>query len=335
MTELDNHYSQRVIFKPGKQREFILNIKNKLGFNVDKIAELINVSSRTLRDWKREKFSVSLPALKTLCKLSGVTIPSDIEIKKPFWYTNLGANKGWFTIQKRYGRVPIDEAHRKKKWYEWWQNKGKFQDRDIFHSFPFSKPSKSEKLAEFMGIMMGDGGMNKSQLSITLHYKDDAEFCKYVVKLIKNLFRVNPTVKRPKMTSVNRITVSRVELIKFLNNLGLVIGNKVKQQFDIPHWIKENGLYLKACIRGLVDTDGCVIRHKYKVNGKEYAYKKLAFTTMSNNLRKTVFDAFKVWGFNPRITQNRDVRLENNKDMKRYFELINSHNPKHLKKYFN
>ena len=100
MTELDNHYSQRVIFKPGKQREFILNIKNKLGFNVDKIAELINVSSRTLRDWKREKFSMSLPALKTLCKLSGVTIPSDIEIKKPFWYTNLGANKGWFTIQK-------------------------------------------------------------------------------------------------------------------------------------------------------------------------------------------------------------------------------------------
>ena len=56
---------------------------------------------------------------------------------------------------------------------------------------------------------------------------------------------------------------------------------------------------------------------------------------MSNNLRKTVFNAFKEWGFNPRITQNRDVRLENNNDMKHYFKLINSHNPKHLKKYFN
>ena len=53
MIELDNHYSQRVTFKPGKQREFILNIKNKLGFKIDKIAELVSVSSRTLRDWKR------------------------------------------------------------------------------------------------------------------------------------------------------------------------------------------------------------------------------------------------------------------------------------------
>ena len=278
---------------------------------------------------------MSLSALKTLCKLLGVTIPCDIEIKEPFWYSNLGAKNRWLTIQKRYGGMPINETYRKKKWYEWWQNKGKFLDRDIFHPLPFNRPPKSEMLAEFMGIMMGDGGMNKNQFSITLHHKDDAEFCEYVVKLIKKLFRVNPTVKRPKMTSVNRIVVSRVELIKFLNNLGLVIGNKVKQQFDIPNWIKENELYLMACIRGLVDTDGCVIQHKYKVNGKEYVYKKLAFTTMSNNLRKTVFDAFKEWGFNPRITQNRDVRLENNNDMKRYFELINSHNPKHLKRYQN
>ena len=111
MIELDNHYLQRVVFKPGKQREFILNTKNKLGFKIDKLAKLINVHPRTLRDWKREKFSMSLPALKTLCKLLGVIIPGDIKIKEPFWYTNLGAKKGWFTIQKRYGGMTIQETY--------------------------------------------------------------------------------------------------------------------------------------------------------------------------------------------------------------------------------
>lgn len=335
MIELDNYYFQRVIFKPGKQREFILNVKNKSGFKIDKIAEFIGVHPRTLRDWKREKFSMSLPALKTLCKLASVTIPGGIEIKEPFWYTNLGAKKGWFTTQKRYGRVPVDEAYRKKKWYEWWLSKGKFQDRDIFHPLPFRKPPRSRMLAEFMGIMMGDGGMSKSQISITLHYKDDAEFCDYVSELIKNLFMVSPTVKRPKMTSVNRITVSRAELVKYLNSLGLVIGNKVKQQFDIPYWIKKDDAYLKACIRGLVDTDGCLIRHKYKVNKKQYSYKKIGFTTMSTPLRQTVFNTLRNWGFNPRISQDRDVRLESQEDVKNYFDIIGFHNPKHLKKYQN
>src|SRR3989344_7863025 len=170
-------YDKRVFLPKGAQRKFIESVQFKLDTGIDDIAGKIGVHRRTLFDWRREKYLISKSGLSKLSKLGGLPVPSGIKIKDPFWYTNLGANKGWFTIQKRYGRIPVDEAYRKKRWYEWWQNKGKFQDRDIFHPFPFSKPSKSEKLAEFMGIMMGDGGMNKNQLAITLHYKDDAEFC--------------------------------------------------------------------------------------------------------------------------------------------------------------
>ena len=45
------------------------------------------------------------------------------------------------------------------------------------------------------------------------------------------------------------IVVSRSELVKYLNSLGLVIGNKVKQKFDIPAWIKKGGNYLKMVIQ--------------------------------------------------------------------------------------
>ena len=328
-------YNERVLFAKGVQKRFIESVQDKLDLRLDDIAKKIGVHRRTLFDWRREKFLISLSGLTKLAKISGCSIPKGAETKDPFWYTNLGAKKGWATVFKKYGRVPVDEERRKKKWYEWWKSKGKFEDRKMFHPLPFYKAKRSDDLAEFMGIMMGDGGMSQSQICITLHYLDDLEFSKYVVRLIKKLFKVSPSVYHLPKNSVNVIVVSRSGLVRYLNSLGLVIGNKIKQKIDIPRWIKNDDVYLRACIRGLVDTDGCLVRHKYKVNDKYYFYKKLCFTTASDSLRETVFESFKKWGFNPRISQNRDVRLENNKDMKNYFKLINSHNPKHLKKYHN
>ena len=39
-------------------------------------------------------------------------------------------------------------------------------------------------------------------------------------------------------------------------------------------------------------------------------------------------------GMNPRLSQDKDVRLDNVKDMQKYFQSVGSHNPKHLKRYF-
>lgn len=71
----------------------------------------------------------------------------------------------------------------------------------------------------------------------------------------------------PKGTKVFRIYVSRSELVKFCKDIGLVIGHKIEQKIDVPDWIKKNEKYFRACLRGLVDTDGCVFTHRYKVNG--------------------------------------------------------------------
>jgi len=38
-------------------------------------------------------------------------------------------------------------------------------------------------------------------------------------------------------------------------------------------------------------------------------------------------------GLNPRFSQNKDVRLDSVSDMKKYFGIVGSHNPKHLKRY--
>lgn len=336
MVELSKDISdKRVKFQPKEQTNFILVMQERFNANAEGLAKLVGVHPRTIRDWRREKFLMSYGALRILCKKARTATPPNIEIKSSFWYVNKGSKKGWAVVLKKYGRVPVDEEYRKKKWYEWWEKEGKFKKHPIINVCkPFKKPKPSEELAEFIGIMMGDGGMTPSQLCITLHHVDDLKFSKHVVSLIKKLFNVVPSVIHSPKDSVNDILVSRSGLVRYLNSLGLVIGNKVKQRFDIPEWIKQNGHYLRACVRGLVDTDGCLIQHRYKVNGKEYFYKKLGFTTMSAPLRQTVFEALKSWGVKPRIASDRDVRIDSISSVKRYFQIVGSHNQKHLNKYY-
>lgn len=334
MAELRNKYSERVVFPSGKQKAFVLDMKEKLGIDIEALAKLLKVHPRTLRDWRREKFLMPLSALKTLCKLTNSSFPREVKIRKPFWYVDKGSKKGWVALIKKYGKIPGDPIYRKKKWYEWWEKKGKFNLSQKFRPLPIHKPRCSKELAEFFGIMMGDGGLSQRQLSITLHHIDDLEYSKFVVRLVRNLFDVVPAVYHIPSSSVNRIVVSRTSIVDHLHSLGLPIGDKMRAGLDIPGWIKINNKYLVACVRGLVDTDGCIFTHQYKVNGKWYAYKKLAFTTMSTPLRKTVFKVLQDLDMNPQISQQRDVRLNSVNDMRTYFKLVGSHNPKHLNKYY-
>lgn len=333
-------YDNRIVLPKRVQQKFIESVQVKLSSNLDIIADKIGVHRRTLFDWRREKFLISQSAINKLSKLSGLPLPPNMKIKTPFWYTSVGAKKGWTVVFKKYGRVPVDEEYRKKRWREWWEKEGKFKKHPFLNVYkPFKKPKPSEKLAEFIGILMGDGGMSQYQVCITLHHVDDFEYAKYVMKLIKTLFRVRPSFLHDAKDSVNNIVVSRRRLVQYLNSLGAIIGNKIKQKLDIPDWIKRNDRFLRFCVRGLVDTDGSVFSHKYKVNGKQYEYKKICFSSASFPLNMSVFNALSKWGFRPRLARKngeiREVRLDSKKDVLNYFSIIGSSNPKHLKRYEN
>lgn len=329
--------SKRAIFPKGAQKKFILNAKKKLGLTWNQLAEMLNISTRNLTDWKNEKFSISLRATKTVCKKLKIRLPRNIEIRKPFWYVNKGARVGGIAVYKKYGIIGGDPEYRKKKWREWWEGEGKYKKHPFINvCIPIKKPKKSKDLAEFVGIILGDGGITKRQLTITLNAVDDKEYSKFVIKLIKKLFCVKPSIYHNTKDSVNDIVVSRSELVKFCISMGLLIGNKVKQQVDVPMWIKQNNTFLISCLRGLIDTDGCIFTHSYKVNGKVYSYKKMAFSNRSKPLILTVYQYLKRIGLSPRFTKDgKDVRIESKNDVRKYFRLIGSHNPKHLKKYRN
>lgn len=323
----------RIRLPRGEQKKFIDSAIARSG-NAVAIASLLEISPRTVRDWRREKFLMSYEALQAISERYRIPMPVDITIEDEFWYTSKGAHEGGLASYKKQGGQIGDPTIRKQRWLEWWEREGKFNSKFGWTPLPFDKPEKSVAFAEFIGIMMGDGGMTPAQLAITLHHIDDLAFSQFVVHLIERLFGIKPSVYHHPKDSVNIITISRSGLVKHLHELGLPIGNKVKQRFDIPFWIKENREYMIACIRGLVDTDGSVFTHRYRVNGKMYFYKKICFSSSSPPLIATVQQFLAKEGFYARISRNgKNIRIESIAGVKQYFDLIGTSNPKHLKRY--
>ena len=329
--------SDRLVFsQPGEQRLFLLSAKERFNCSWEKIAEKIDVHPRSLRDWAREKNNMSFRAAVLISHEANINIPKTAVAKK--WKEHLYSIGAGGRQQCTEGKVKaaVREEYRKQKWQDWWQKSGKHksqlwrnQQQKSFH-----KAAKSENLAEFIGIMLGDGGISRYQAKITLHSKDDWEYTLYVTELIQKLFHVRPSVTQHRPFNANDIVISRIGLVEYLvNDLGLVRGNKVLQQVDIPEWIKSDHKFRIACVRGLIDTDGGVFTHRYRVNRKEYAYKKLAFTSLSGPLLRSVFDILKEEGIETRITRQSDIRIESRRMMERYMRLIGTHNPKHLKRY--
>ncbi len=106
-------YPKRIIFPPGKQYQFLKKAKDILNVNWQQLAKEIKIRPRTFNDWKRELFSISLPAAKKISEISGLNIPKDIEVKNPFWYTSKGSQKGGEACLKKYGRIGGDPEYRK------------------------------------------------------------------------------------------------------------------------------------------------------------------------------------------------------------------------------
>lgn len=336
MAEIVRCYQERVIFPNGKQAEFIEKVAQETQYSNKELARIVGVHSRTLRDWRRGKFSISYPALKKLCQISGLPQPLNIKIEQPFWYAMKGARLGAQRAKEKYGQYPIflcQDDYRRKQWHKWWRTKGKFlpNNHHIGLRKKILRPRKSRLLAEFLGIVMGDGGLTDYQLTITLHATDDREYSQFVIRLIYSLFGLNPSIR--KRESVINIVISRKDLVELCGENGLKVGNKIRQKIDMPIWIKNNLNHRIACLRGLVDTDGCVFNHRYRIKGKSYSYKKLSFTSMSEPLLSSVQETLKQLDFHPRLTARREVRLDSQKDMTRYFSIIGSHNPKHLTRY--
>lgn len=101
----------------------------------------------------------------------------------------------------------------------------------------FKKPNFSSDLAEFIGLVLGDGGITEYQIHITLNSVKDREYSVYVAKLIERLFLLKSKICRRKDSKAIVLILSGVNLIRWLKTIDLDCRNKVREQVGVPSWI--------------------------------------------------------------------------------------------------
>ncbi len=196
-------------------------------------------------------------------------------------------------------------------------------------------PSESTSLAELVGILFGDGGIsNPWQIIVSLNSDLDLDYSLYVSDLFQKLFSIKTTARKRPHQKTLVIDCSSSSVLDFLVSKGIVIGNKIAQEFDMPQWIINNPQYKRFFIRGLIDTDGCLDIHQHKVRGKLYKNLGLCFTSYSKRLLHSTASVFQEFGIKPHISnQERSIYLYSYKSVLKYLDTFGSSNPRILRKY--
>lgn len=178
---------------------------------------------------------------------------------------------------------------------------------------------KNAFLAELIGITLGDGCITKLARTESLRVicnSNDREYVKYVSDLIRRIFNKKPTYT--KRNDENAIDIRLYQ--KFIScRLGLMAGNKIKNNIGVPEWIYSKNVYMVNCLKGLFDTDG-----HFRKNLDNY----LHVIELKNHCRQILQDTYKMLkllGYNPQSGREY-VRLARKNEVYVFVELINFRN---------
>ncbi|MFZ3043911.1 MAG: LAGLIDADG family homing endonuclease [Minisyncoccia bacterium] len=197
---------------------------------------------------------------------------------------------------------------------------------------PITTPQHSARLAELIGILMGDGHVGLYQTSVVTNSETDFQHALFVKTLFEDLFKIQVSLSTQRDKKACVITVSSKSVCRFFVSQGIPQGNKIALGMHIPDWIQEKLLYRKAFIRGLFDTDGCVYLDTHHYRQKTYENLGMAFANQSLPLLSFFKDSLELFGLHPTQKTEFRVFLRRKEDIRHYFDLVGSSNQKHLGK---
>ena len=323
----------RVKFLENKQRSFLGKIKKENNLDWHNLAEICKVDKRTLFDWRRDKYQMNYVSLQSLKKKLRISVPR-IEVLPDDWNIKSAARLGALRRNELYGRLGTVEGRRKGGMV----SALKFRNDPEFAKkvgFKLRKniiyPRRSSLLAEFIGILLGDGSINEHQVRI-YNNKTDRDYAYFIKKIVTDLFKITSTVTvRDKNTIV--VTVSSKNLVLFLINCGMKKGNKMLNGTDVPQWIFKDNEFVKSCLRGLMDTDGGIYFHNHTTKGIKYRHMGLCFTSHSKALLNSAYKMFLRFSLNCKTAGGRHIFIYDRKEVNKYMQIIGSHNSKHIERF--
>lgn len=296
-------------------------------------AQHLKISPRTLYDWRRDTITIPYHSFQSLCRLGKISEKNFTpKILPDFWNTRKAGKKGSITSMQLYGNPGTKNGRRKGGLASLQTHKKMGTAFKLL--MPVHKPKHSHKLAEFLGIMFGDGHLSQYQLSVTTNSETDRQHAYFVQELIATLFKLPSKVTKKPNQNALEIVASSKNLVTFIHELGMPIGNKLRAGLTIPYWVQSSKIFSRSFIRGLFDTDGCIYRDSHTINGKRYDHMGWTITSYSQSLVHDILSLLKGWNYFPTFkSPQKSVFIRRQAEIHRYFKEIGTSNKKHIGRY--
>ncbi len=322
----------RLLAAPEK---FFSDVRERTGFSFEKLGKICGVHRRSFSDWKSGELLMPTHVFQVLLRISRVARPQ-YEILKEHWNKSDAGRAGAIRRIELYGPPGTQEGRRKgglASTQKLMKNPDWARERGFIVRKKICKPKNLEKLAECIGIILGDGTIAQMQVVVTVHRIDDFEFALHIQNLFTEVFGFTPSWIDQKKKNVIAITASRVDLVEYLLKKGMKRGDKVRQQVGIPKCVMVVKRARSACLKGLFDTDGCFYVDKHRIKGRMYFNCAMSFTNRSLPLLDFFKAELERRGYHPTHNSKWNVSLRREDEIARYFNEIGSSNSKHVKKF--
>lgn len=180
----------------------------------------------------------------------------------------------------------------------------------------------SSDMAEFFGIMLGDGHVSHFQVQVTLGTKEML-YVEYIQSLIAKIFKTNPKIAI-RSTGYKDVYFGSTIVTSWLFKQGLV-SNKVESQVDIPGWIFTKPIFMESFLRGFFDTDGSVYKLRFGI--------QISLTNHSVPILISLHKMLSELGYSPSAINTHRIYLTRLRDLERFFKEIKPKNPKHIRRF--
>jgi len=275
-----------------------------------------DVPYSTLKNYYSEQSLLPKSFFEDLCYVAKIN-SSDLNIKylSGNWGYVKGGKKGIVSMMKKY-----------KKQLPKWRLKGSAAIAG-FNLKKIRYPQLDEKLAEFIGIYLGDGTITKYFIKISGDNRYDKPYFNYIADLVYELFGLKSKIVKDRREGINTVylIISSKSLCEFLrDNYWIKYGHKIKNKTCVPSEILKDDKLSVACLRGLIDTDGSVSRR-----GKNGCQFCLNFTAHNPLLFEQANKIGKKLGIFTYSTGNH-VGTNKWENILKYFKIVGSSNLRHI-----
>ncbi len=190
-----------------------------------------------------------------------------------------------------------------------------FRKWEVAHPVYYAQLERSPDSAEFYGVLLGDGCVERyprtEKLTLCFNSKEQKRIGR-LAKLTEEIFKKKPTIRIRKDSKCVDVYLYQKHIS---SRLDFPTGIKIRHELRVPAWIKRSNLHLVRCLKGMFESDGnlCVDSNNHTC--------VIKYTSYNHSLLEDVYNALLRLGYNPQF-RHRDVRLARKLEVAKFIELI-------------